>query len=622
MKRRAWLGAAVLSVLLLAFHIAFEGALSELRGKTFDVYQTLLPAPAISSPVVLVAIDDNSLEELGRWPWNRGQVARLVDAVHLAGATAIGLDILFPEPDTAPGGAEGDNLLAIALANAPTVLAVSANNVPAANQLKPKAGWSLVGEVPDKLPSFDGTIGSMGQLNDAAAGLGIIRAIPDRDGTLRKLPLVWLQSGADGVQLWPSFALELVRLHVGETGFAARMEAGGFDALKLGSSIVPLSPDGSVLLRERYGSVPAVSAARLLSGEASPELVGAIAIIAVHAAGLDQYHITPAQVARLGADIHAMLIEQILTGKYPAEPQSAKWLERGWFAAGSVLILIFAGMISVRPLLSVTALSLIIASPFIGGLAAFALQQELYEGLQPAAGLLLVAMASGYANFRVADQRRKILARQFSQFLSPAIVRQLANSDAEAMIIVEKREVTVLIMDIRGFTAMTHTLAASEIVTVVNHFLGIATDEILKRDGTIDKFMGDAVLAIWNAPIEVSDHADRALSAALAIINRVQAENDRLAAQGLPSLRVGAGLETGVCSVGNFGSARRIDYTAIGDTVNMASRLEGATKKVGVPLLTGPGFQASVSTPLNSLGPVELQGFDEAIETFSTYDRS
>ena len=460
----------------------------------------------------------------------------------------------------------------------------------------------------------------MAGFNRAAKGLGMIRATPDPDGALRRLPLVWLQSGGSGPQLWPSFALELVRLHMGETGYAARMSGGGFDAVKLGSEIIRLEAAGTIMLRERYGSLPAISAASLLSGKPVPELQNAIAIVAVSAVGLDQYHTTPAQVARLGAEIHGMVIEQLLTGDFLFEREHSKWLERAWFIAGSILVLVFAGMISRRPWISILALFLIMLSPVAAGLIAFAARNELYESLQPAGGLLLVALATGFANYRLAEQRRQVLTKQFSQFLSPAIVRKLAASDAEAMIQVEKREITVLIMDIRGFTTMTHTLEASEIVVVVNHFLSIATDEILKRDGTIDKFMGDAVLAIWNAPVEIGNHAELALASARAIIRRIAKANDTLAAQNLPALRVGAGLETGICSVGNFGSTRRVDYTAIGDTVNLAARLESATKSVGEPLLAGPGFAMAISEPMESVGRVRLHGFDELVEAFTVKD--
>lgn len=617
MMPRAWWGGAVLALALLAAHIVFDGWLSPLRGKSFDIYQTLAPAPAIRSPVVLVAIDEESLARFGRWPWNRGTVARLLTAIADNGARAIGLDILFPEPDLGEGGPAGDRRLVAALGSTPSVLPASIGDIPSTFGSGPKAGWSLVGDVPTNLPSIPGIVASQSAFNEAASGLGIIRSTPDGDGTLRQLPLVWLQSTSGDPRLWPSFALELVRVFLGEESFAARMSEGGFDALKIGEHIVPLSAAGTILLRERRGSLPVVSALALMNGDKQPWLDGAIAIVAVNAVGLDQYHLTPARVPRLGPDIHGMLIEQILTDDFPSQPEHAKNVERVWFGIGTLLILALGSLVVGRPTLAVFAMVVVVISPFVAALSAFVLRDVFYEGMQPAAGLLLVAVTSGYANFHYAEQKRRALQRQFSQFLSPEIVSQLARSDAEALIAVEKREVTVLMMDIRGFTTMTRTLRASQIVEIVNHFLGIATDEILKRNGTIDKFMGDAVLAIWNAPIETPDHAERAIDAAESIIDRVASQNSELTARNLPPLRIGAGLETGICSVGNYGSSRRIDYTAIGDPVNLAARLESATKAAGIPLLGGPGFKAAFSRPMQPVGGITAHGFDEKVEAFT-----
>ncbi|TJV46342.1 MAG: adenylate/guanylate cyclase domain-containing protein, partial [Mesorhizobium sp.] len=180
-----------------------------------------------------------------------------------------------------------------------------------------------------------------------------------------------------------------------------------------------------------------------------------------------------------------------------------------------------------------------------------------------------------------------------------------------------KREITILLSDIRGFTAMSEQLDAQEIGKVVNHFLGLATDEILKRDGTIDKFMGDAVLAFWNAPLDQPDHRERALEAGLALIERVKRENAAFTARGHPPIEIGVAIETGICSVGNFGSERRFDYTAIGSPVNRTARLESTTKKLSIPLVLGPGFAQGASMPVVQAGAFELQGFKGEVPVFT-----
>ncbi|RWC06356.1 adenylate/guanylate cyclase domain-containing protein [Mesorhizobium sp.] len=614
--RRKIPGLAVV-LLLLACHFAFDGPLSRLRERTYDLYQSFAPRQATSNPVVIVSIDDASLEAYGRWPWNRGLLADLVDGVAESGAAVIGLALVLPEADISPDGIAGDKRLASALAKNRTALAVSLGNEVTVSEAEPKAGWSIVGQVPETLPGFTGLTGSLPDFSSAAAGLGVIRTLPDPDGVLRHVPLLWLRNTAQGVQLWPSFALELLRLYAGENGYVARMNVAGFDALRMAGTIVPLEPQGSIRLWETDTDTPRISASNILSGRGDPLLRNAIAIVDLSAVGLTQYLPTPARPARPGVDIHADAIGQMLAGRYLVEPTQARTLERMWLALSGIVFIGLSGVLAQRVMLGALALALLAATPFAFGALEYSLQGKLYDPLQPALATILVAGFEGYALYRRSEQRRSTLARQFSQFLSPSVVQRLANSDTEAILSGEKREITILLSDIRGFTTMSEQLDAQEIGKVVNHFLGLATDEILKRDGTIDKFMGDAVLAFWNAPLDQPDHRERALEAGLALIERVKRENAAFTARGHPPIEIGVAIETGICSVGNFGSERRFDYTAIGSPVNRTARLESTTKKLSIPLVLGPGFAQGASMPVVQAGAFELQGFKGEVPVFT-----
>ncbi|MES0030011.1 adenylate/guanylate cyclase domain-containing protein [Mesorhizobium sp. M0040] len=607
----------VLVLLLLACHLAFDGPLSRLRERTYDFYQFLAPRQETSNPVVIVSIDDASLKAHGRWPWNRGLLADLVDGITESGAAVIGLALVLPEADTSPEGIAGDKRLAAALAKNRTALAVSLGNEATVSEAEPKAGWSIVGQVPDTLPGFTGLTGSLAEFSNAAAGLGVIRTLPDPDGVLRHVPLLWLRNTAQGVQLWPSFALELLRLYAGQDGYIARMNAAGFDALRMAGAIVPLEPEGSIRLWETAADTPRISASTILSGGSDPRLRDAIAIVDLSAVGLTQYLPTPTRPARPGADIHADAIAQLLAGRYLAEPTHARTLERLWFVLGAIVFIGLSGVLAGRVVLGALALVLLAVTPFAFGALEYSLQGALYDPLQPALATIMVAGFEGYVLYRRSEQRRSTLARQFSQYLSPSVVQRLASSDTEAILSGEKREITILLSDIRGFTTMSEQLDTQEIAKVVNHFLGIATDEILKRDGTIDKFMGDAVLAFWNAPLDQPDHRERALDAGLALIERVKREDAAFSADGHPSIAIGVAIETGICSVGNFGSERRFDYTAIGSPVNRTARLESTTKKLGIPLVLGPGFAAGASMPVVQAGAFELQGFKGEVPVFT-----
>jgi adenylate cyclase len=615
------LAGLALIIALLALHWVLSPQLQPLRERSFDAYQQLTPRDQIASPVILVRIDDNSLRSHGRWPWSRDTLANLVNAIGQNGAAVIGIDLLMPEADGGLNGAGADISLARALARHNTALAVSIGNVATTHETAPKAGWSLVGDVPERLPGFPGLVASLPQLSDAASGLGVIRAIPDADGVLRRVPLIWSRNLPPGREraneIWPSFALELVRLGIGETDFLVRMR-GSFDALKIGDAIINLGPAGAVRLWESDGQPRSISAATLLAGQDDPRLNGAIAIITLDAVGLSQFQVTPTRPARLGTDIHATLIDQILTGAFLGDPSNARIVERIWFVVSALFIVLMSGLLAQRLALGLLVNAALLMAPVAAGYAAYLHWRDLYDPLQPALGLFLVAATEGYSQFRRSEQRRSQLTRQFSQYMSPAVVDQLVQSGTNILETGARREITVLMTDIRGFTNLSETLETQRLIKLVNHFLGLATEEILKRDGTIDKFMGDAVLAFWNAPLDQPDHRTLALEAAEALIARVADTNAMLEAEGFAPLRIGVAVETGACSVGNFGSDQRFDYTAVGPPVNRTARLESVTKELGVALVVGPGFAEDAPVELVRAGAFALQGIKGKTPVFTT----
>ena len=627
---REWLIGGLFIAAALAAHVALDRQLDLVRARIYDLYQQMLPRHGEPSPVVIVRIDDESLASHGRWPWNRTKVGELVRRTASQGAAVVGLDLLFPEADTSETGASGDAALQAALEDTHSVLAVSLGEGATPHEAEPKAGWSVVGDVPERFPGFPGLVASLPGLNAAASGLGVIRAIPDEDGVLRHLPVVWLRAleaveqspTTRGVQVWPSFALELVRLYAGVDDFAVRMGPYGFDALRIAGTTIGLAPDGSVRLWESTAAPVTVSAASLLAGDAHPELAGTIAIVTLDAVGLADYRVTPTRPARAGSEIHAALIDQMLAGAYLSEPPDARLAERAWFILATIGITVASGFLARRLWIGLIFIATLLAVPLAGGFLAYAMRSELYDPVLPAAGIFLVAAFEGYSQYRRSETRRDTLARQFGQFLSPAVVARLMQSNTDALLGGEKREISILMTDIRGFTNLSEKLEADKLIAIVNHFLGIATEEILVRDGTIDKFMGDAVLAFWNAPLDQPDHRARALSAAQALIARVAWENDRLVAQGLEAIRIGVAVESGVCSVGNFGSSRRFDYTAVGSPVNRAARLESVTKKLGIPLVLGPEFAKDPPVELFKAGAFELQGIEGETPVYTTSDYS
>ena len=623
-----WLTGLFATLVLLSAHVVLDRQLDPVRAIVYDEFQVLSPRPAAPNPVVIIRIDDESLAAFGRWPWDRDKIAQLVRRTAAQGAAVIGLDVLFPEADTTENGTQRDMELAAALAETPSVLAVSLGNSGTTHETDPKAGWSVVGDVPETFPGFTGLVSSLPQLNEAAKGLGVIRAIPDSDGVLRHLPVVWLRTPpgtvqspeSRGIQVWPSFALELIRLYAQEPGFVVRMNAGGFDALRIAGTTIRLAGPGTVRLWESRHVPLSISAASLMRGESHEDLTGTIALITLDAIGASDYRITPTRPARPGAEIHAVQIEQMLAGAYLREMENARMIERGWFVAAALTIILASGILARNLVGGFVFITLLLAVPFAAAFIAYRNLGELIDPVLPAFAVFLVAATEGYTQYRRSETRRDALARQFGQFLSPAVVAKLMKSDTDALLGGEKREISILMTDIRGFTNLSERLEADRLIAIVNHFLGIATEEILNRDGTIDKFMGDAVLAFWNAPLDQEDHRERALSAAQALIARVAWENDQLEARGLEPIRIGVAVETGVCSVGNFGSSLRFDYTAVGSPVNRVARLEAVTKKLGIPLVAGPEFATGTPVELFQAGAFELQGIEGETPVYTTAD--
>ena len=612
------IGVLALIVALALSHIVFDRQLDGLRGQAFDLYQQLSPRTAARQQVVVVGIDDDTIASEGRWPWPRDRVAELISAIHSAGVTGLGIDILFSEPDVSEGGDLRDAKLAQAIASGPTILATSIGDFPSSTLPETPVGWSVVGNGDaDAIPTLPGVIASTPLLRAGAAGLGIVRSVSDEDGTVRSVPMVWASKDGDGIRLWPAFSMELARLHLQSSSYALRVRPEGYDAIKLGDGIVPLTPGGAIWLWEQADAVPRISALDVLAGKAGNQLKGRIAILSVNALGIDKFHTTPTVAARPGADIHAILAGQLLEGSFLSEPAQAKLVERGWFVISALVLLGLSYLIGSRVWLLMVAGLVVCLLPFAAGYGAYSGWRQLYEPLQPAAGLALVALGEAYSLFRESDQRRRQLSRQFSQYLSPNVVEMLTRTRQDLTTSAEKREITVLMMDMRGFTSSSEQLPAEVIIATVNRFLTLASREIFSRDGTIDKFMGDAILAFWNAPVDQPDHTGRALQAVLAIRAVLDHENQTRVARGEQPIMVGAGIETGVCSVGNFGSDIRFDYTAIGSTVNMSARLESATKITNCPVLLGPGFARLHPDGIERVGKLELAGFSEPVEVFT-----
>jgi len=535
--------------------------------------------------IVIVDIDERSLAEQGRWPWPRKTLADLARRLTDDGrATVVGFDVVFAEPSRETGN---DDAFAAALSGHRVHLGYYFGN---------ESKGLGVGVLPapvlpahalppgQRVTSWDGYGANLAVLQDAAAGGGFLNPLVDPDGVVRALPVV----AAYGDQLYSSLALGLLRDYLGGAALVLSEQAiylrgaRGKASLPISEGMTALVPFAGSARPFRY-----VSASDVLAGRADRKwFEGRIVLVGTTAPGLTDLRATPVGATFPGVQIHAQLISGALDGTISQRPADA-----GLLAAAS-MGLVGLALAASSPLIGPLGV-LLVGGIGMGSLVAwntlalsnFALVLPLAAGLAMVLVLTLFNLAAGYLS---EGRARRAVVALFGEYVAPELVKQMAldplshRADASA-----DREVTVLFADIRGFTAMAEKMQPEQLREYLNEFLTAMTEVIHAHRGTLDKYIGDAVMAFWGAPLEDPAHADHAVEAALAMQIEAQLLSRRFVERGLPPLAVGIGLNSGVVRVGEMGSKLRRAYTVIGDVVNLAARLEGLTKRFEVPVILG-----------------------------------
>jgi adenylate cyclase len=600
------LGLALVALLAL-IRLGDPLPVAAIRDMGFDFYQRVLPRAGADSPVRVIDIDDASLARLGQWPWPRTMLATLTERLTELGAAAIGYDILFPEPDRL--GTGNDMAFATALGKSNSVLGFSVSSNAPRMILKPKAGIAISGSDPaPSLPPITGAVAPLGALSDAAAGLGGLSLnAEDSAGTVRRIPMLW----SDGTTLYPGLSLETLRLALGVSTLVALGDTTGghtLEGVRVGPFTVQTNAGGEVVLYDKPDNPAQVLSAWTVldDGYASlrNEIEGRIVLIGTSAAGLLDLHATPLSASRAGVLIHAAVIDQMISGQFLSRAD--------WVLALEILVVIVAGALLVFVALRLGPLAgLLVAAALIGAVAAtsytaFATRGLLIDATYPTAGALLVYTAMVYFQFSLTERNRQELRRAFGYYVAPSLLARIERSADQLKLGGEARQITVMFADMRGFTAFTEAHTPTATLAMLNTLFGALGKEIVDRQGTIDKFIGDSIMAFWNAPIDVADHPRRAAEAALAMRARLDALNRD---GGLTGIAIGIGLSTGDALVGNMGLESRFDYSAIGDSVNVASRVEGESKLVGFDIVASENTRDTVPDfAWLEAGTVQLKG--------------
>ena len=622
-KRTLATAALVLLAVLHASGIWSFSALQRLDEALYDRRLQLTMPGTLDERVVIIDIDERSLARLGQWPWSRTRVAALVrELLERQQVAALGMDVVFAEPDGSSGlqhlqqlaredlrgnaafadwlartapTLDYDGVLAAALQSGPVALGYyfSSDRDARRSGTLPRP-LAQVDALPPGMLQWDGYGGNIAPLTAAARAAGFFNSVADPDGKVRAVPLI---AGFDGA-LYESLSLAMLRLGRGEPPLQVRrvggVPGGAVASVALGGGAqmlqMPLDTRGTALVPYRGpggpngGSFRYISAVDVLEGHLAPaQLKGRYALLGFTTPGLMDLRATPVGEAYPGVEVHANLVSGMLDGRIAARPDYAAGYEV------ALLVLLGAVLAIGLPMLPVgRALALGLA--LIGGLLALDLSLYLGAGLvMPLATALVLTLTALAVNmalgYFVESRAKRELARQFATYVPPELVRQMERNPERYSMQARAEELTVMFCDLRGFTTLSESMEPLALQALLNDVLTRLTHVIRAHQGTIDKYMGDCVMAFWGAPVAMPDHARLAVDAALAMLQAMRELNAERAAQGAPPVLVGIGLNTGVMSVGNMGSDLRRAYTVIGDAVNLAARLEALSRVYDVELI-------------------------------------
>ncbi|MCA6099987.1 adenylate/guanylate cyclase domain-containing protein [Bradyrhizobium brasilense] len=601
---------------IAALRIVDPAPVQELRVRTFDTFQALQPRQKTARPVTIVDIDEKSLADprLGQWPWPRTRLADIVTNLTRLGAVVIAFDAVFSEPDRLnPDIAadtfssldeemrarlrqlpSNDSIMAEAIKNSRVVLGESGGpNVRAdLNEKLPVTGLAMLGEEPQPFMfMFPGLLRNVPLLEEAAAGRGLFTIRPERDGIVRRVPMIMV---AQGITM-PSLSFEMLRVASGSGTILIKADKAGIKSLGLKGFAIPTDLHGQLWIHyARRDPSIYVSAVDVLDGRVSPDrIAGKLIVIGTSATGLNDIKTTPVTPAMPGVEVHAQVLESALTGDVVSQPNYGIGIE--FFAALIMGLLVIAFAPKFGPI-TLVAVGGMFASVLIGTSWYFYSQHRLLiDFTYPLMSTTAIYLTLIFSAFVREQQQRRQIRSQFVQYMSPALVEQLAQSPERLVLGGEEREMTIMFSDMRGFTSISETYKSNPqgLTALMNRFLTPLSNAILARKGTIDKYMGDAIMAFWNAPLDDKQHQLNACDAALDMLERVDdlnREREQEAKDGghvYVPLNIGVGLNTGSCVVGNMGSDVRFDYSVFGDSVNLASRLEGQSKEYGFPIIVG-----------------------------------
>ena len=624
------------ALLLLGVRIDNNDYVKILKYKTWDYFQIIHPRNKLSDSVTVVNITESDLKKYGQWPWPRHIIAMVHAKIVDAGAVMINHNILYAEPDRMSGVEylksmpmdnelrdmlgeallDTDGLFAVALNESNSVLMMSVKNdvdniLPSTTQIIKK------GNVNRWIYEFGGIVSPTPKLSATAKGLGVNVTSPEPDAVVRKMPMIVSING----KLYPSMILENLRLLYGSKRIKVVAKEHGIDEVLIKKDVgIPVNHNAEMYISyTNPKNIVQMSVDEIVSGDFNEnKLKNRIVVIGLDAAGLSVLKYTP---FGLTTDqlITAQALDTLLTGEFLYRPAEADTYEVFFMAALALLLILLIPRTSV--LLSVPLLLFVTGGITYASFMAYANKGWLVDPSFAVLFIFLIWAHSTYNNFATQSRLRKQIKKQFEHYLDPGMVKKLQKDPSLLKLGGETKEMTFLFSDIRGFTPISEKYKGNPegLTKLINRFLTRMTDVIIANGGTIDKFMGDCIMAFWNAPIENKKHRILAIKSAIQMQDALEELNKHLVAEGLPKINIGIGINTGEALVGNMGSEQRFDYSVIGDAVNLASRLESSSKTLGKTLVIGENTRHSIETfyPFEYIDSITVKGKTEPVKVYS-----
>ena len=581
---------------LLLLRVIDPWPVETLRLKYFDALLTISD-PVESQNISLYNIDEAALAEGGQWPWPRQQLAELNRYLLDSGAAAVVYSVLFPEADRFDGDAE----FAESMAQMPTFLSAVATA-----DTDRQEGWQIgvatLGEVNENAINYSGILPNVTLLQEAAIGTGVVNTAPEVDGLVRRVPMVIRV----GESLYPALGLDVLRGLAGDLSYQVRGSETGIEAVRV-PSFDTINTDSAGRVWIDWGTT-----------FAQQPTEGTIIFVGVTAAGITPLVPTPRGLM-YPHQIQATLFETLLAGTSPVRPDWALGAE----FLGLLLLGLSTALVASRlPVLSVPvgvlAIGALTATSSVWGYLRFGV---LVDAAFPVISSLIVGSV-GVGQRMISEYRQKLQIKgMFGTYVSPKLVQQLVDDPSLMKLGGDTKTLSFLFCDIVGFTPISEHFKNNNdpqgLVTLINRLLSALTDVVLSLDGTIDKYMGDCVMAFWGAPVDCEGHEEKAVTCAAMMLVALEKLNQEIEAEGLPRMGIGIGVNTGPCVIGNVGGDKRFDYSAIGDSVNVAARLESSTRKYDDDVLIGEATAQAVPDLVKYLDSIEVKGKSEKLSVYT-----